>query len=74
MATSHSIHITNFSRQVQTMDQTNSKRLNMTAEDARNLHAEIFALLARIADLTERQEEPETVVLSMDGGGFTSKS
>lgn len=53
------------------MDQTQSKRLTMSAEDARNLHSEIFALLARIVELTEEKQEPRTVSIAMDGGSFS---
>ena len=47
--------------------------LVMTAQDARNLHADIFAILAQFAELSEKlQNTPtdEIVQISMDGGGF----
>ena len=71
MAHPPSYHVLNFSKMVQLMDQTQSKRLTMSAEDARNLHTEIFALLARIADLTETKEETEVMSVAMDGGRFS---
>jgi len=74
MSTKPSFHVLSFSNQVQLMNQTNSKRLTMTAEDARNLHTEIFALMAKIVELTATQDEPEQITIAMDGGGFTSKS
>ena len=67
---SPSFHVLNFSKSVQAMNQTNSKRLSMSAEDARNLHSEIFAMLARIAELTESKEEVQPLNVTMDGGSF----
>ena len=52
------------------MNQTNSKRLTMSAEDARNLHTEIFAMLARIAELTDTQESTQLTSVTADGGKF----
>jgi len=71
MAHPPSYHVLNFSKMVQLMDQTQSKRLTLSAEDARSLHTEIFALLARITDLTETKNETETVSVAMDGGSFS---
>lgn len=68
---SPSYHVLNFSKSVQLLNQTNSKRLTMSAEDARNLHSEIFAMLARIAELTEKKEESvQPINVTMDGGSF----
>lgn len=75
MTMSPSYHVLNFSKLVQVMNQTNSKRITMSAEDARNLHSEIFAMLARIAELTEEKaESTQPVSITMDGGSFTQKS
>jgi hypothetical protein len=55
------------------MNQTNSKELVLTALEARNLHAELFELLAHIADLTElkdQQEQESVVTVVSDGGNF----
>ena len=68
---SPSYHVLNFSKSVQLLNQTNSKRLTVSAEDARNLHSEIFAMLARIAELTEKKEESvQPINVTMDGGSF----
>jgi len=55
------------------MNQTNSKDLVLSALEARNIQAELFELLAHIADLTaiKQQATEEAVVkVEMDGGGF----
>ena len=53
------------------MNQTGSKQLMLSADEARNLHADVFILLANFA---EAQSAAETAVdnlsIDMDGGGF----
>ena len=68
-----SLHLKNFNRRVQVMNQTNAKDLTFSAIEVRNLQAEIFELLAHIADLTASKDEQaanEVVNIGMDGGGF----
>jgi len=68
-----SLHLKTFNKRVQVMNQTNSKELVLTALEARNLHAELFELLAHIADLTElkdQQEQESVVTVVSDGGNF----
>jgi hypothetical protein len=67
-----SLHLKNFNKRVQVMNQTNAKELVLSRLEAQNLHAELFELLAQLADLTEIKQEntAETINLSMDGGGF----
>jgi hypothetical protein len=71
-----SLHVGTFSDKVRTMNQTKSKNLVLSADDARNLHTEIFSLLARIVELTEAQElsAPTIVSLDLDGGGFKTRN
>ena len=52
------------------MNQTNGKLLTLNAEEARNLHAEIYDLLAIIAELSKNKDSMDTVIINMDGGGF----
>lgn len=60
-----------FNDKVRVMNQTQKKDLLLSAQEARNLHAELFALLAQIAELSKKpQESPDVVQISMDGGGF----
>jgi hypothetical protein len=65
-----SLAIKNFNERVKVMNQTGSKQLTLSADEARNLHADIFNLLANV---TELQSQPETTVpatINFDGGGF----
>jgi hypothetical protein len=55
------------------MNQTNARELSLSALEARNLHAELFELLAHITDLTEikKEIEAESVITAIgDGGSF----
>ena len=67
-----SIHVRNFNDKVRVMNQTQSKQLTLSALEARNLHADIFALLTQIAELSDRPEPESAVVtqISMNGGTF----
>lgn len=67
-----SVAITNFNNRIKTMNQTNSKQLILSADEARNLHADIFSLLTNIAELQTKPDAtvPESLTLSLDGGGF----
>lgn len=68
-----SVVLHRFNDKVRAMNQTRSKDLTMSADEARNLHSEVFSLLSQIADLsanaTQKMGE-ETVIINMDGGGF----
>lgn len=72
MSDNLSIHVRNFNEKVRIMNQSQRKELVLSAQDARNLHADIFALLTHIAELSEhpRVETPSITSISMDGGGF----
>jgi hypothetical protein len=66
-----SFHIKMFNDRVKSMNQSNSKILTLNQQEARNLHAEIYDLMATIADLTKATTNTsDDVVISMDGGGF----
>ncbi len=68
-----SLHLKTFNKRVQVMNQTNARELTLSALEARNLHAELFELLAHIADLTEIKKEvaAEAVITAVgDGGSF----
>jgi hypothetical protein len=68
-----SLHLKKFNDRVKVMNQTNTKELNLSALEARNIHSEIFELLTKINDLTEikRAAETEAVVsVEFDGGNF----
>lgn len=65
-----SIAIKNFNERVKIMNQTGGKQLALSAEEARNLHADIFNLLANMAELQTTSSSVLTAPTSLDGGGF----
>lgn len=63
--------IKNFNERVKIMNQTGSKQLSLSADEARNLHSDIFALLANINELqTGTTSTAQAVLSNLDGGGF----
>jgi hypothetical protein len=65
------IHLKNFNDRVKAMGQTNSRDLTMTAQDARNLQADIFNLMTMVVELAARtSQEDEVVQVNLDGGKF----
>jgi len=64
------IHLKNFNDRVKAMSQTNSRELTMSAQDARNLQADIFNLMTLVVDLSAVDKGSDVVQVSMDGGGF----
>ena len=64
------IHVKNFNDRVRAMNQTHSKDLVLSANDARNLQADIFNLLSLVAELSANVDNSQSVQISMDGGGF----
>ena len=66
-----SLHVRMFNDKVRVMNQTQSKQIILTAVEARNLHADIFALLTHIAELSDKPvETPVVNQIGMDGGKF----
>lgn len=68
-----SFHLKAFNKRVQVMNQTNAKELILSKSDAQNLQADIFELLAQIADLAalkEKEQQENVVNVEMDGGLF----
>jgi hypothetical protein len=60
-----------FNDRVRAMNQSNGKILTLNAQEARNLHAEIYELLATISGLSKNNENSVIKTdISMDGGGF----
>ena len=67
------IHLKMFNDKVKLMNQMNQKDLILSANEARNLHADLFDLLNHCATLSQRTDNPssnEVINLGMDGGGF----
>ncbi len=69
-----SLSIKNFNERVKILNQTGSKQLSLSAEEARNLHSDIFSLLAIIAELQAAPATVQTDSVSLDGGGFWTKT
>jgi hypothetical protein len=65
-----SLAVKNFNDRVKIMNQSGSKQLQLSAEEARNLHADIFNLLANLAELQNVPDSEPTTNVSLDGGGF----
>ena len=68
-----SLHLKKFNDRVKVMNQTNSKDLNLSAAEARQLQADIFDLLAKINDLVDlKQQESQEPALQVNlkGGNF----
>ncbi len=67
-----SLAIRTFNDRVKQMNQTNSRQLVLSADEARNLHSDIFALLNNLSELVstvDTREQPTSSV-SLDGGSF----
>ena len=67
-----SISIHNFNNKIKQMNQTASKQLIMTSDEARNLHNDIFNLLANLAELQSKPSDrvQKSDQVSLDGGSF----
>jgi hypothetical protein len=70
-----SIAIRNFNDRVKQMNQTNSKQLVLSADEARNLHTDIFSLLNNLSEVVAAQSAQNTkekplTSMSLDGGAF----
>lgn len=74
MSENLSVTLKKFNDKIRAMNQTRSKDVIFTADDARNLHTEVFGLLSQIADLSAKldqtQSNNQVTVVEMDGGKF----
>lgn len=73
METNIPLHFSMFNSKVRLMNQTNSKDLTLSAQEARNLHADIFELLSQYSNAikkTENVSATAVVDVNMDGGKF----
>jgi len=61
-------HIKMFNDKVRAMNQSSGKILTLNAQEARNLHAEIYDLMATNVSLN--RTTTNAVAVTMDGGGF----
>ena len=65
-----SLAFKNFNNKIQQMNQTGSRQLMLSADEARNLHADIYILLANLAEMQPALDTATASEISMDGGGF----
>jgi hypothetical protein len=69
------IHLKLFNDKVKLMNQGNQKQLTLSAQEARNIHADLFDLLNHCATLSQSLSEKkveEVVSVSMDGGSWSN--
>ena len=66
------LHVKMFSDKVKLMNQTGKQNLTLGAQEARNLHADIFDLLAFCTRLSKQSnsEQNQTINIGMDGGNW----
>jgi hypothetical protein len=65
-----SLAFKNFNNKVQQMNQSGSKQIMLSADEARNLHADIYALLANLVETQNATIDQPSTENFMDGGGF----
>ena len=59
-----------FNERVKAMNQTNGKQVVLSAQEARNLHSDIFALLTNIAELSSNKASEDVIQIEVSGGTF----
>lgn len=65
------IHLKNFNDRVKAMSQTNSREITMSAQEARNLQADIFNLMTLVVELSAKADQGNDVMqVQLDGGKF----
>jgi hypothetical protein len=71
MNTTLPLQIRMFNERVRAMTQSHAKILTLTQAEAQGLHAEIYELMATIAEQANAPKDGNLVAqVSMDGGGF----
>jgi hypothetical protein len=73
MANNISLHLKQFNDKVKVMNQSNSKQLILSAQEARDIQAELFELLNLCAVLAHKNASGNSdtdVTVKMDGGTF----
>ena len=68
-----SLHVQMFNDRVRAMNQTQSRDLTLTAQEARNLHSDIFNIISKLVELENNKPaviaEPRSTG-NFDGGSF----
>lgn len=73
MTNNLSLHLKQFNDKVKVMNQSNSKQLILSAQEARDIQAELFEILNFLAVLARKQTTSDTdtdISVKMDGGVF----
>jgi len=65
-----SLHVKTFNDKVKLMNQTGKQSLTLSAQEARNLHSDIFDLLTQFAKLSNQvnSDGNQAINVQMDGG------
>lgn len=63
-----SLHLKMFNDKVRLMNQLNQKELVLSAQEARNLHSDVFEILNR--PLQQEQQTEQITSVKFDGGKF----
>lgn len=70
-----SIPLQRFNDKVRSMNQSKSKDLYLTADEARNLHSELFKLLAMLSQNSKKgkgcDDSDENIEIRIDGGRWS---
>lgn len=67
------LHLKMFNDKVKQMNNSQSKQLMLSAQEARNLHADLFDLLNHCATISQKLQEKrqdDVISVGMDGGSF----
>lgn len=66
-----SLSVKKFNDRIKTMNQTNSRQLCLTADEARSLHSDIYNMLSTIVEQTQTKNEgTQDIAGDLDGGKF----
>ena len=69
-----SLHLKKFNDKVKLMNQSGHRDLNLSAQEARSLLADIFDLLNHCSSLSQQltaaQPRDSVIQIAVDGGGF----
>lgn len=64
------LHLRMFNDKVRLMNQTGKQNLTLSAQEARNIHADLFDLLAQCSKLSQTNADNAVISVEFDGGKF----
>jgi hypothetical protein len=65
-----SLHITKFLDRIKAAESRQQREVTMSINEARDLHADITRLLARLEQAHTANSEPEVIEVRLSGGTF----